>query len=107
MTQPTRIYKHSAAGTDWAALLLGGGLGLTLALQLTTVRLSDFNTFYSAVVSVSRLSALVGTYFAVVGMFLIARIPWVEKGVGHDRLVLLRQQLLGHWVGSVIPWQRL
>ena len=25
MTQPTRIYKHSAAGTDWAALLLGAG----------------------------------------------------------------------------------
>jgi hypothetical protein len=23
MTQSTRIYKHSAAGTDWAALLLG------------------------------------------------------------------------------------
>jgi hypothetical protein len=37
MTQPTRIYKHSSAGTDWAALLLGAGLGLTLALQLTTV----------------------------------------------------------------------
>ena len=31
MTQPTRIYKHSAVGTDWAALLLGAGLGLTLA----------------------------------------------------------------------------
>jgi len=23
MTQPTRIYKHSSAGTDWAALMLG------------------------------------------------------------------------------------
>jgi len=54
MTQPTRIYKHSSAGTDWAALLLGAGLGLTLALQLTTVRLSDFNTIYSLVVSISR-----------------------------------------------------
>jgi predicted ferric reductase len=96
MTQPTRIYKHSSAGTDWAALLLGGGLGLTLALQLTTVRLSDFNTFYSLVVSVSRLAALVGTYFAVVGMFLIARIPWVERGVGHDRLVTWHRKL-GPW----------
>ena len=34
MTTPTRIYKHSSAGTDWAALLLGGGLALTLAVQL-------------------------------------------------------------------------
>ncbi len=38
MTQSTRIYRHSAAGTDWAALLLGAGLGLTLALQATTLR---------------------------------------------------------------------
>ena len=37
MTTPNRIYKHSSAGTDSAALLLGGGLGLTLALQFTTV----------------------------------------------------------------------
>jgi len=42
MTQPTRIYKHSSAGTDWAALLLGAGLGLTLALQLTTVEYQVF-----------------------------------------------------------------
>ena len=87
MTQPTRIYKHSSDGTDWAALALGAGLGLTL--QLTTVRLSDFNTFYSVIVSISRLAALVGTYFAVVGMFLIARNPWVEPGVGYGLLVWL------------------
>ena len=33
MTQSTRIYKHSAAGTDWAALVLGAGLGL-MAMKL-------------------------------------------------------------------------
>ena len=96
MTAATRIYKHSSAGTDWAALMMGGGLGLTLALQLTTVRLSDFNTFYSVVVSVSRLAALVGTYFAVIGIFLVARIPSVERGVGHDRLVTWHRKL-GPW----------
>ncbi len=82
MTQPTRIYKHSSAGTDWAALLLGAGLGLTLALQLTTVRKSDFSSVYASLASFSRLTALVGTYLAIVGIFLVARIPWVEKGVG-------------------------
>ena len=96
MTAATRIYKHSSAGTDWAALMMGGGLGLTLALQLTTVRLSDFNTFYAVVVSISRLTALVGTYFAVIGIFLVARIPWVERGVGHDRLVTWHRKL-GPW----------
>ncbi len=96
MTQPTRIYKHSAAGTDWAALLLGAGLGLTLALQMTTVRGSDFESFYAVVATVSRLLALIGTYFAIVGIFLVARIPWVERGVGHDRLVTWHRKL-GPW----------
>jgi hypothetical protein len=62
MTQSTRIYRHSAAGTDWAALLLGAGLGLTLALQATTLRSGDFKDFYSVVVTLSRLAALVGAY---------------------------------------------
>jgi len=82
MTTPTRIYTHSSAGTDWAALLLGAGLGLTLALQFTTVRKSDFTSVYASLASFSRLSALVGTYLAIVGIFLVARIPWVERGVG-------------------------
>jgi hypothetical protein len=78
MTQSTRIYRHSAAGTDWAALLLGAGLGLTLALQATTLRSGDFKDFYSVVVTLSRLAALVGTYLSVVGIFLVARIPVVK-----------------------------
>ena len=96
MTQATRIYKHSSAGTDWAALLLGGGLGLTLALQLTTVRRSDFMTVYANIASLSRLLALVGTYFALIGILLVARIPWVESGVGHDRLETWHRKL-GPW----------
>jgi predicted ferric reductase len=96
MTQATRIYKHSAAGTDWAALMLGAGLGLTLALQATTLRSGDFKDFYSVVVTVSRLAALVGTYLSIVGIFLVARIPIVERGVGHDRLVTWHRKL-GPW----------
>ena len=96
MTMPTRIYKHSSSGTDWAALLLGAGLGLTLALQLTTVRKSDFTSVYANVASLSRLLALVGTYFAIIGILLVSRIPWVERGVGHDRLVTWHRNL-GPW----------
>jgi predicted ferric reductase len=96
MTQATRIYRRSGKGTDWAALMLGAGLGLTLALQMTTVRASDFQSVYAVVVTVSRLLALTGTYFAIVGIFLVARIPWVERGVGHDRLVTWHRKL-GPW----------
>lgn len=88
--------KHSVAGVDWAAWLLGIGLGLTLALQVTTMRASDINSVYSVIASLSRLAALTGTYFAIVGIFFVARIPVVERGVGHDRLVAWHRKL-GPW----------
>ena len=93
MNRKSTFRKFSAVGTDWAALIAGGGLGLTLALSATTVRQSDFAGVYSTVQSVSRICALVGTYFAIVGIFLVARIPWVERGVGHDRLVTWHRKL--------------
>lgn len=94
-TAPT-YRKYSSAGVDWASWFLGIGLGLTLALQVTTMRRSDISSVYAVVASVSRLAALTGTFFAVVGIFLIARIPWVERGVGHDRLVTWHRKL-GPW----------
>ena len=97
MTTPVATFrKHSSTGVDWASGLLGIGLGLTLALQATTMRKSDISTVYAVVASVSRLAALTGTFFAVVGIFLISRIPWVERGVGHDRLVTWHRKL-GPW----------
>jgi hypothetical protein len=88
--------KYSSTGVDWAAWFLGVGLGFTLALQVTTMRWSDVSSVYSAVASVSRVAGLVGTYFAIVGIFLVSRIPWVERGVGHDRLVTWHRKL-GPW----------
>ncbi len=93
MARASTFRKFSAAGTDWAALITGGGLGLTLALSATTLRHSDFASTYAIIQSISRICALIGTYFAIVGVFLVARIPWVERGVGHDRLVTWHRKL--------------
>jgi len=90
------VRKFSAAGTDWAALLTGLGLGLTVALELTTMRKSDIASFYPILQTISRFAALIGTYFALLGFLLVARIPWVERGVGHDRLVTWHRKL-GPW----------
>jgi predicted ferric reductase len=92
----TTFKKFSSRGVDWAAWFLGIGLGLTLALQVTTMRWSDISSVYSAIASLSRLAALTGTYFAIAGIFLVSRIPWVERGVGHDRLVTWHRKL-GPW----------
>ena len=88
--------RVSLAGISWAAWVAGIGMGLTIAMQVSTLHTHDINTVYGAVLSLSRLAALVGTYLSVIGIFLIARIPVVEKSIGHDQLVIWHRNL-GPW----------
>ena len=88
-----RQQRTKNSRVDWAALITGLGLGLTIALQLTTMRRSDISSVYASINSLSRICALVGTYFALLGIVLVSRIPWVERGVGHDRLVTWHRKL--------------
>ena len=46
MAKSARLQK---LGTDWASLLMGSGIGLTLALELTTMRASDFRDVYQKI----------------------------------------------------------
>jgi predicted ferric reductase len=96
MRSAATFRKHSAAGVDWAAWVLGIGLGLTLAMQVEAMSKSDITGFYPILATMSRVAALTGTYFAIVGIFFVARIPIVEKGVGYDRLVAWHRKL-GPW----------
>ena len=81
------------ASFDWASALLGIGIGLTTAIYLETTTQSDWNSVYNIIISVSRISALLGSYLALVGLVLVARMPWIEKSVGHDRLVIWHRKL--------------
>ena len=85
--------RHNA---DWASIILGAGLGLTIALEVEYMTASDWNGVYPTITSVSRLAALIGSYFSLVGLVLIARIPWIERSVGHDKLVRWHRKL-GPW----------
>lgn len=42
---------------------------------------------------VGRLTGLIGTYTALVSIALSARLPWVERRLGHDRLVYAHRKL--------------
>ena len=81
---------------DWASILLGLGLGLTLALEIDTMTSGDWSGVYPSITSISRLAALAGSYFALVGLVFVARIPWIERSVGHDKLVKWHRKL-GPW----------
>ena len=78
---------------DWASIVLGTGLGLTAALYLETTTRADWNSVYAIITSLSRICALLGSYFALVGLVLVSRVSWIERSVGHDRLVIWHRKL--------------
>ena len=73
---------------DRVSWLTGLGLGLTLTMEITTLSNFDFANIYEVLLMVSRFIALSGSYLALIGLLLIARIGWIEKSLGHDRLVV-------------------
>jgi predicted ferric reductase len=86
------MFKKSL-GVDWASLVTGLGLGLTVALQIESTTQEDWASTYAIVTSISRSFALIGTYLALVGLVLVARVPLIESSVGHDRLINWHRKL--------------
>ena len=96
VTEKVTFGRVSLAGISWAAWIAGIGMGLTIAMQVSTLQMRDIESVYGVVITLSRLAALAGTYLSVIGIFLIARIPAVEKSIGHDQLVIWHRNL-GPW----------
>jgi predicted ferric reductase len=81
---------------DVTSVTVGVLFGLTCAVYLESTTASEWNTPYAIITSISRICALIGSYLALVGLVLVARIPYIEKSVGHDRLVVWHRKL-GPW----------
>jgi predicted ferric reductase len=45
---------------------------------------------------IGRVAAIVGTYASLLVLLLAARIPWIEREIGQDRLL--------HWHRRIAPW---
>lgn len=79
--------KRAMFRLDLAAIVTGLGLGLTLSLLASTLTREDLTGTFQIITTISRVAALVGAYLALLGLLLVARITWIERAVGHDRLV--------------------
>ncbi len=79
---------------DQAFWITGLGLGFTLTIQITTLAAGDFSDIYAVITTASRFFALVGSYLSIIGLLLIARIPWIENALGHDRLVIWHRKAM-------------
>jgi predicted ferric reductase len=79
--------KRAMFRLDLAAIVTGVGLGLTLSLLASTLTREDVTGTFQIITTISRVAALAGAYLALLGLLLVARITWIERAVGHDRLV--------------------
>jgi predicted ferric reductase len=79
-----------------AGWLIGLGLGVTVALAVSSESLGSLTAPGGLMTAAGRLTGLVGTYLMLVSLLLVARIPWIERAAGQERLVRWHR-LLGPW----------
>jgi predicted ferric reductase len=107
---PPRRSSHAArrpgpAPVPWFANLLatvgGIGFGASVALALSQESRATLSTTSGQFEAIGRLSGATGTYLMAVMLILIARIPWLERTVGQDRLALWHRRI-GGWPIALI-----
>jgi predicted ferric reductase len=73
--------------------VIGAEGGVALGLGIAGQSFSDWTETDLMVTAVSRILAMTGTYLALVTLLLAARIPWLEREIGQDRLIKWHRQL--------------
>jgi predicted ferric reductase len=81
---------------DAFAAAVGLGLGAVIALAITGETWGSLTAPGGVATFLGRLSGLTGAYLMLVMLLLIARVPFIEKAVGQDRLVMWHRNL-GQW----------
>lgn len=81
---------------DLAAVAVGLGMGASIGLAVSAESSSALRAPGGWATFLGRLAGLSGAYLMLVMVLLVARIPWVEKAVGQDRMVRWHRKV-GQW----------
>jgi predicted ferric reductase len=81
---------------DAGLAIIGLGFGVTLALGVMAETRGSLAAPGGWLIAGGRLAGLTGSYLMLVMVLLIARIPWIERVVGQERLVRWHR-LIGLW----------
>ena len=76
--------------------MAGIGFGVTLGLGLTAVTRGSLAAPGGIETAAGQIAGLAGSYLLLVMLLLIARLPWLERVLGQDRLVRWHRRL-GPW----------
>jgi predicted ferric reductase len=70
----------------------GIGLGISLGIAVYSVK-DGLDLPGGKLLAAGTVAAMVGTYLCLVLLMLVSRIPWLEREVGHDRMVSLHRSV--------------
>ena len=79
-TVPACSARRTSASSSAPAASWSPASGSATAASTSSARSSGLLT------GLGQLTALVGTWFALIGVLLMARVPWIDHVVGSDRL---------------------
>lgn len=77
---------------DIAITVAGLGLGASLAIGAHSVK-AGLHAAGGTFLALGTLSALAGTYLCLMLLLLVSRVPWLEREIGHDRMVALHRRV--------------
>jgi len=86
---------------DALLALAGLGFGVTLALVITGESRGTLAAPGGLSTAGGRLAAFTGSYLLLLIVVLVARLPWLERAVGQDRLVRLHRRIAPWAVGLI------
>jgi predicted ferric reductase len=86
-------YRRRARIADILVTSLWASGAAAAALFLATGGSARFNTVADAVTSIGIVTGLIGTDFILVMIVLAARIPIIDRTVGHDRAIAVHRSL--------------
>lgn len=73
---------------DMVIALMGLGFGLVIGSSVFMLEAS-----WRDLISLGTISAMMGTYLSLMMLLLSSRMPWVEREVGHDRMITLHRKI--------------
>ena len=99
-TTPSGVVRERHVGGatvrgDLTGAVCGIGLGLVVGSAVITTS-GMWDTPGGPAMSLGTVAAMAGTYLCLVLLLLISRVPWLEREMGHDRMVL--------WHRTVAPF---
>lgn len=88
-----RQYARRARRSDFLVVLLWASGAAAVALFLASGGAGQFGTLSDAITSLGIIAGLIATDFVLVMLVLAARVPLLDRTIGHDRAIALHRSL--------------